>query len=262
MNTKSMRSLPLACLLLGAAGCVSNATYEDAVAKRAQVDAALVIERQRAASARADLAEIEAQQTKLEVALAGKRVGSAVLAAKLWITRAERDYLARAHLATERRAAAARETAARLQRMIDTGDVQVTIRDGRMVILLPNDVLFDSGKVDIKPRGRESLAQVAGALRSLPGRHLQVAGHTDNVPISSARFASNWELSSARGVEVVRFLLKQGVEPGALSAAGYSEFDPIGSNETTDGRAKNRRIEITLMPELEDPPPADAASPR
>ena len=166
------------------------------------------------------------------------------------------------HLATERPAAAARETAERLQRMIDTGDVQVTIRDGRMVIQLPNDVLFDSGKVDIKPRGRQSLAEVAGALRSLPGRHLQVAGHTDNVPISSARFASNWELSSARGVEVVRFLLKQGVEPGALAAAGYAEFDPIATNDSSEGRATNRRIEITLMPEIEDPPPADAASPR
>jgi chemotaxis protein MotB len=95
-------------------------------------------------------------------------------------------------------------------------------------------------------------AQVARVLATIPGRAFQVAGHTDNVPIDSARFPSNWELSTARAVEVVKLLVSQGVGPKTLSAAGYGEFDPVASNDAPDGRAKNRRIEITLQPNLDE----------
>ncbi len=113
-------------------------------------------------------------------------------------------------------------------------------------------MLFDSGQTAIKPAGRDALLQVAKVLATVPGRTFQVAGHTDNVPIQNARFPSNWELSTARAVEVVKLLVAQGVAPGELSAAGYGEFDPVAGNDAPDGRAKNRRIEITLQPNLDE----------
>ena len=124
--------------------------------------------------------------------------------------------------------------------------------DGRMVIVLPNNVLFDTAQVDIKSKGRDGLKQVSGVLRTLGDRHLQIAGHTDTVPISTPRFPSNWELSTARAVEVTKFLIGQGLRPNVLSAAGYGEYDGVASNDTAEGRSKNRRIEITLVPTIDE----------
>jgi chemotaxis protein MotB len=121
-----------------------------------------------------------------------------------------------------------------------------------MVIELANDILFDSGKTEVKPVGKQALAQVATVLMTLPNRHFQVAGDTDNVPIQTARFPSNWELSTERAVQVVRFLVAQGMKPEVLSAAGYGEFDPIAPNDTAAGRAKNRRTEISLQPNIDE----------
>jgi chemotaxis protein MotB len=127
--------------------------------------------------------------------------------------------LRRAEAAAQARSALFQKLAARLERMIDAGDLQITLRSGRMVLVLPNDVLFDSGKAEIKARGREALGQVAAALASFEGRRYQVAGHTDNVPIRHSGFASNWQLSAERALEVVRFMIQAGMKPDALSAA-------------------------------------------
>jgi chemotaxis protein MotB len=104
----------------------------------------------------------------------------------------------------------------------------------------------------LKPAGKDALIQVAQVLKTVAGRKFQVAGHTDNVPIQTSRFPSNWELSTARAVEVVKLLVAQGADPRSLSAAGYGEFDAVASNESADGKAKNRRIEITLQPNLDE----------
>ncbi|MCC6553216.1 MAG: OmpA family protein [Polyangiaceae bacterium] len=181
--------------------------------------------------------------------LAGER-GS--LSAALAETRARLEELARQQAAAEARAAQFRDLAARFQRMIDAGQLRVAIRDGRMLIELPNDVLFDSAKTDIKPAGRAALVEIAGVLAGMPGRKLQVAGHTDNVKIKGNRFASNWELSTARALAVVKLLVESGVPPESLSAAGYGEFSPAVANDTPENRAKNRRIEIALIPALDE----------
>jgi len=141
--------------------------------------------------------------------------------------------------------------------MIDAGKLKVVIRDGRMIIALPNDVLFDSGKTVIKPDGQAALAQVALVLAGIPDRHFLVAGDTDDVPIHSSRFPSNWELSTARAVEVVKLLVDKGVKPEMVAAAGYGQFDPIVANDTPEHRAQNRRIEIVLQPNLADLPSLD-----
>jgi chemotaxis protein MotB len=174
------------------------------------------------------------------------------LASSLEQARKRLEELRRLQAAADARAAMFRDVALRLKRMIDAGELQVILRRGRMVLVLPNDVLFDSGKTEIKPRGKEALAQVAGVLGTFADRHFQVAGHTDDEPIRVSHFDSNWQLSVERGVRVVELLIKAGMRPGALSAAGYGEFDPIRPNDSAESRSLNRRIEITLQPNIDE----------
>jgi chemotaxis protein MotB len=167
------------------------------------------------------------------------------------------EELRKQKLAAEARAATFRSLMQKLRSMIDAGQLKVVIREGRMLIALDSDVLFDSGKTSLKPAGESALAKLAGVLAGINDRKFQVAGHTDDVPIHTARFASNWELSTARAVEVVRFLIGNGMKAQQLSAAGFGEFDPAVPNDSTEHRAQNRRIEIVLLPNLSELPSMD-----
>ena len=138
-----------------------------------------------------------------------------------------------------------------LQKMISGGQLTVTIENGRIVINLPDEVLFASGSATVNKAGREALAQIAKALAVFPDRRFQVEGYTDNVPIQSTRFPSNWELSTARALSVVHLMIDEGVAPQNLSAAGFGEFHPRATNDTPEGRALNRRIEIIMLPNLD-----------
>ena len=177
-------------------------------------------------------------------------------------TKAELEELRKKRQATEKRLARYRSIAKKLAGMVEAGKLSVKIRDGKMVIELSNNILFDSGSIQIKDDGQTALQQLASVLQEIKKRDFLVAGHTDNVPINSSRFDSNWELSTARAVEVVQFLQENGVDPDHLAAAGYGEHDPIASNEDKEGRALNRRIEIIVMPNLEELPsiPKDVIS--
>lgn len=176
------------------------------------------------------------------------------LAAGLQDAKVRLEELRRQKAAAEERVATFRNLVNKLRSMIDAGQLKVVIRDGRMLIALPDDVLFDSGKTDVKAQGQEALARVAQVLASLPDRHFIVAGHTDNVPIRSGRYKSNWELSAARAIEVTQFLIAHEMKPQSLAAAGYGEFDPVSANDTPEHRAQNRRIEIVLQPNISDLP--------
>ena len=246
--------------------CVSSGTY-DAAVKDAD-DARTELRRVQAADlakaqslqalqrkvdeATAESANLRAELTKLGANADALLSEKGTLASALNESRARLEELRRAQAAAEMRARVYRDLALRLKKMVDAGDLAIALRDGRMVLQLSNDVLFESGQIDIKPRGQAALKQLAVVLRSLEGRHFQVAGHTDNVPIETARFPSNWELSTARGVQVVRFLVAQGVPTAVLAAAGYGEFDPVGPNDNPKGRERNRRIEITLQPNVDE----------
>ncbi len=139
----------------------------------------------------------------------------------------------------------------RFQSLIDAGQLSVDIVRGRLVIQLPQDILFESGSAVVGREGRETLATVGTVLAELTDRKFQIEGHTDNVPIATARFPSNWELSSGRALSVVRILVEQGVVPANLSGAGYGEFQPVASNDDRESRRANRRIEIVMLPNLD-----------
>ncbi len=193
------------------------------------------------------IAELESQIKQLNAQiddLAKKQGLSAKELAELRAEKAKR----------EKELAVYKDLFGKLKAMVDAGTIQVEFRKGRLVVKLSDAILFDSGKTELKAEGQAALAQLAPALKSVGDRDFIVAGHTDNVPIKTARFKSNWELSTARAVVVVNFLVSQGMIPQFLGAAGFGEFDPVGDNANDQGRAHNRRIEIILMPALGDIP--------
>jgi chemotaxis protein MotB len=141
----------------------------------------------------------------------------------------------------------------KLKAMVDAGTIKVGFRKGRMVVQLSNAILFDSGKASLRAEGKQAIEALAPALVSVD-RDFLVAGHTDNIPIKTARFPSNWELSNARAVSVVKALIDAGYPASKIGGAGYAENDPVGDNSSEEGREQNRRIEIILMPNLGEIP--------
>ncbi len=153
------------------------------------------------------------------------------------------------------------ELAEGLKKEIADHQIQVErIRD-QLRVEMVDEILFDSGEATIKPAGLEVLRRVGVVLKKVENRHIEVQGHTDNVPITGAlakRFPTNWELSAARAINVARFLQDEAkMDPQLLSATAYSEFRPRASNDTEEGRRRNRRIEILLGPLI----PAEPARP-
>lgn len=192
--------------------------------------------------------ELEKLGKDVDALLAAK----GTLASSLEQARMRLDELRRAQAAAESRAALFRDVALRFKRMLDAGELEIALRSGRMVLVLPNDVLFDSGKAELKPYGKQTLAAVAEVLATLDKRRFQISGHTDDEPIRYSGFPSNWELSTARALAVVNVLIKSGMRPETLSAAGYGQFDPLSPNDSSAHKAKNRRTEITLQPNIDE----------
>ena len=135
-----------------------------------------------------------------------------------------------------------------LSNQVATHTVSIQMgRDG-LVISLREAGFFDSGSATPKPQTVGTLRAIAASLRPT-GYDLRIEGHTDNVPIHTGAFDSNWELSTARATSIARLLLQLDALPaGRLSAAGYAEFHPVASNDTTEGRAQNRRVDLVVMP--------------
>jgi len=130
---------------------------------------------------------------------------------------------------------------------------QVAIKEleGKLTLSMVEAILFDSGKAVVKADGKEALKKVAEVLKGTTDQDIIVAGYTDNVPIKgrlTRTFPTNWELSTARAISVVKILEADGVDPKLLSATGFSKYRPVAENDTPEGRAKNRRMEIILMP--------------
>src|SRR5690606_457343 len=120
---------------------------------------------------------------------------------------------------------------ARFRKMIDSGKLDVQFRRGEMIVRLPAQVLFPSGKATLSEQGKAALRDVAAILETMPRRRFTIAGHTDNQPVRGGEFASNWELSTARAVTVTKMFVEEGVRPGNLVAAGYGQFAPVASNK-------------------------------
>jgi chemotaxis protein MotB len=142
----------------------------------------------------------------------------------------------------------------KLEREIQDGQIQLTEMKNRLTMTLVDKILFASGSADVSKEGKKVLDKVITILKDIKDKRIQVEGHTDNVRIYSAiktKYPTNWELSAARATQVTRYLQEEGgIDPKLLSATGYSEYQPVASNDTDEDKAKNRRIEIVLLPLL------------
>lgn len=138
-----------------------------------------------------------------------------------------------------------------LENQIKAGDVQIKTKDGQLVVNLADKIMFTSGDEELNDSGKEVLMQMGETLKSIEGKIIQIGGHTDTIPISEKlqeKYPTNWHLSSARAINVVRFLQEECGVPGSrLAVAGFSEYHPIAGNRTRAGRKKNRRIELLFL---------------
>jgi chemotaxis protein MotB len=253
------RPHPSALLLaLLAAGCVSSGSYREAVDER---DAARAenrrleerIGRLEASTQSLDqervelidqLEDLHRQQAELEVDLGRLRKAEAELSESLAL---REQQLARRNEELESLRGTYEGLVSDLEAEVAAGQIQIQqLREG-LRLNLTQEVLFPSGSAEVNASGRSVLARVSERLRELPN-HVEVRGHTDNVPIASQRYPTNWELAGARAARVVRLLAENGLAPERLSAVSVGEYAPVASNDTEVGRARNRRIEITLEP--------------
>jgi len=140
----------------------------------------------------------------------------------------------------------------RLSQEIQDKQVRLERMGKGLVITFVADVLFDSGKATIRPEASASLDKVARVLQeNVPDLNVGIEGHTDNIPIKVSGWKSNWELSSARALSVLHYLIdEKGVSPERLSAIGYGEYRPVASNDSKNGRQQNRRVEIVILPKM------------
>ena len=149
------------------------------------------------------------------------------------------------------------ETEADVREILDTiikesdGSIDVK-RDNRgVVISIADKMFYKSGSSTLKDEAKSVLDQIAQTLLEFPNM-VRVEGHTDNIPITTKKFPSNWELSAFRSINVAKYFVnKHGIDPGRITTTGYAEYKPVASNESPDGRAKNRRVDIVLLSESE-----------
>ena len=139
----------------------------------------------------------------------------------------------------------------RLSKEIAESQVKVEMMSKGLVITFVAEVLFDSGKPDLRSDSLEKLAKVSSVVQNVvPDLGVGIEGHTDNDPIKHSGWRSNWELSSARALSVLHYLVEKGVAPQRLAATGYGEYRPVASNDDNVGRARNRRVEIVILPRV------------
>ena len=146
---------------------------------------------------------------------------------------------------------AKKELEDRLSKEIADSQVKVEMMTKGLVITFVAEVLFDSGKADLRTDSLGKLAKVSGVVQSVvPDLNIGIEGHTDNDPIKHSAWKSNWELSSARALSVLHYLVENGVLPQRLAAIGYGEYRPVAGDDDVSGRARNRRVEIVILPRV------------
>lgn len=252
-----MRTLVLIVALL-ATSCVKKSTYQKAVAENNRLKTELADTQKKLADTEqtlsAKIKELEAQLGVLDETTKSKEAELGKVRGEKDATMAELAELRRQKEAAEKRIAAYKALQDKFRALVDTGKLQVVFRNGQMTLKLPSGILFPSGSAELSKAGETAIADVVKILMEFKDRRFIVAGHTDNQPIKTAQFPNNWYLSTARANSVVQYMIKQGFPAKSLAASGYGEFDPVAPNDVEKNREQNRRIEIILVPNLEELP--------
>ncbi len=260
MHNRLIRITALALVPIGAAACVSKSEYTKAVESAEVLYNALEAQNARLKS---DLADAGKRNDELEHTLTLKsgELGKSIVDLRRRVGALEDDKsrltqeLADANKAREEKVREVSSTyeqlVAKMKGEIDKGQVTISELKGKLTVNMVEAILFDSGKAEVKQEGLVVLGKVIEILKTVNDKSIRIEGHTDNKPIVGPliqRYPTNWELSAARAINVARYLQKQGIEPASLSAAAFGEFKSVADNATPEGRAKNRRIEIVLVP--------------
>jgi chemotaxis protein MotB len=145
----------------------------------------------------------------------------------------------------------------RFKKLTDAGTLSVKIIDGKMVVSLGSDLLFAQGSSRLSKEGMQAVREVAQQLAAIPEKKYQVEGHTDNVPIATQLFPSNWELASARAISVTKTMIDAGMPAARVSAASLGDTQPVQPNDSAEGKAANRRVAIVVVPDLASLPGYD-----
>lgn len=275
-----MRPLPrLKTTILAAAlatsGCVTQKQYDALDAERRGLEATLEDKNKALADFEKRQQRLTAQNQSLESQLASEQDKVKDLTARIdkllsdmaaaakdknrlqnsveEMTRALAE-LEKRRAEAEGRIAEFKSLLARFRSLIDAGKLEVKMVDGRMVVVLATDILFASGSASLSKDGKTAVVEVGQVLASIPKRSFQVEGHTDNVPIASTQYPSNWELASGRAINVLKAMVEAGMPPERISAASFGDTRPVASNESKETKAQNRRIEIIIVPDLSQLP--------
>lgn len=262
-------------LVVPALGCVSQSTFDALQRDRDGLEANLTEKNKALSELEKKQTALEARNNELNATLAEEQQRVKDLTARIDklrgdIAAATKDKsrlqnsveeMTRALAELERRRAEAESRVAefknllsRFRALIDAGKLKVKIVDGRMVVVLATDILFGSGSASLSKEGKAAIAEVGQVLASIPKRTFQVEGHTDNVPINSAQYPSNWELAAGRAITVLKTMIESGLPAERISAASFGETHPVASNDSKESKAQNRRIEIIIVPDLSQLP--------
>ncbi|AEI62819.1 OmpA/MotB family protein [Corallococcus macrosporus] len=262
--------LVLAALVaLSTTGCVSQGKYDAKALEAENFAKGLTDEKGAREAAEAKVKELEGKIAALEQEKEALNTRLATAESRLTANAAERraleeknaqlaalneelarntKKLAQAKEELEKRSSEYENLAQSLKQEISDGKIELSELKGKMTVQLKDKILFASGSARVGKEGDEALKKIADALKTVQGKIIRVEGHTDDVPTGGGQFASNWELSLARAMAVVRSLQDAGVDPTFLSAAGYGQYQPIAANDSAENRSLNRRIEIVLAP--------------
>ncbi len=264
-------------LVCVSSGCITKKEHAALQSELDKTRAALTGSEKQAADLQTALTETEAEVDRLggeitnlkeELAIAQSRADDAeaelagVLKDKSKLAASVEDMqnalaeLKRQQALTDARAAEYRAVLAKFKQLIDSGKLKAKVVDGRLVLELQTDILFPSGSAKLSKDGLATIQEVAKLLAEIPDRKYQVEGHTDNVPIKTAQYPSNWELASERSIHVVKAMVDAGMPGARVSGAAFADTRPAVSNATPEGQAQNRRIEIAIVPDLSSLPGA------
>ncbi|MFP2958635.1 OmpA family protein [Myxococcus sp. 1LA] len=263
------RLLLAALVALSTTGCVSQGKFDAKALEAENFAKGLNDEKGAREAAEAKVKELEAKIAELEQEKEALNTRLGTAESRLTANAAERraleeknsqlaalnDELARntkklaqAKEELEKRSSEYENLAQSLKQEISDGKIELSELKGKMTVQLKDKILFASGSARVGKEGDAALKKIADALKTVQGKIIRVEGHTDDVPTGGGQFASNWELSLARAMAVVRSLQDAGVDPTFLSAAGYGQYQPIAANDSAENRSLNRRIEIVLAP--------------
>ena len=260
-------------LVFWTGGCVAKSRYLSEVAQRESFSARLQEEQQKRAGLEKSLDETQTAASNREKELSNKigmleqqlslaRETGTKTEQELKDQRLRIDQMNEALKVTEAEAArkerelreadaAHKDLIGQLEKEITDGSIKITQLKDRLSVEIVDKILFASGSDQVTSEGKGVLKKVSEILKTVKENSIRIEGHTDNVPIGSrlaGKFPSNWELSTSRATQVVRYLSDLGVSPEKMSAVGLSEYRPVASNDTLEGKQRNRRIEIVLYP--------------